>query len=72
MVVRHCYGRRRRSLGLRLYRLDNLRGLLGISRMDKVPKVWIKELFGVTKGVAEGIDEGILWWFGHVERMDDD
>ena len=44
----------------------NLRGLHVIRRMDRVPNVWIRELCGVTKGVDERIDEGVLWWFGHV------
>ena len=50
--------------------MDNLRVLLGIRRMDKIPKARIKELCKVTKGVYEKIDEGVLRWFGHVERMD--
>ena len=37
--------------------------------MDSVPNAWIRELCGV-KGLDERIDEGILWWFGHVERME--
>ena len=45
----------------------NLRGLLGIRRMDKVPNGSIKWLCGVMKGVDERIDEGVLRWFGHVE-----
>ena len=32
----------------------------------------IKELCGVRKGLDEIIDEGILWWFSHVERMERD
>ena len=40
--------------------------------MDKVPNAQIKELSGMTKGVNERIDEGVLRWFGHVERMEDD
>ena len=32
----------------------------------------IRELCGVTKGVDERIDEGVLRWFGHVERMEND
>ena len=40
--------------------------------MDKVPTAWIRQLFGVTKGVDEKIDEGILQCFGHVERMEND
>ena len=30
--------------------MDNLRGLLGIKRMDKIPNVQIRELHGVMKG----------------------
>ena len=52
--------------------MDNLRGLLGIRRMDRVPNARIRELCGVTKRVDERIDEGILRWFGHVEGMEND
>ena len=38
--------------------------------MDRFPNAWIKEFCGVTKGVNEMIDESVLRWFGHVERMD--
>ena len=50
--------------------MDNLRGLLGIRRMDRVPNALIRELCGVTKGVDESVDEGVLQWFGHVKRME--
>ena len=26
----------------------------------------------MIKGVDERIDEGVLWWFGHVERIEKD
>ena len=26
----------------------------------------------MTKGVEERVDEGVLRWFGHVERMEND
>ena len=45
---------------IRAIQMDNLRGLLGIMRMDRVPNAWIRELCGVTKGVDERIDEGVL------------
>ena len=32
---------------------------------------WIKELCGV-KGLNERIDEGMLQWFSHMERMVND
>ena len=40
--------------------------------MDVVPNAWIRELCRVTKGVHERIDEGVLQWFGHVEKMEKD
>ena len=52
--------------------MDNLRGLLGIRRMDRVLNAWIKELCGVKKGLDERIDDSVLRWFGHVERMEKD
>ena len=40
--------------------------------MDRVPNARIRELLGVTKWVDEMIDESILRWFGHVERIEID
>ena len=52
--------------------MDNLRGLLGIRRMDRVLNIQIRQLCRVTKGVDERINEGVLQWFGHLERMEND
>ena len=49
---------------VRAVQMDNLRGLLGIRRVDRVPNAWIRELCGVMKGVGERV--------GHVERMEMD
>ena len=38
-------------------------------RIDKVPNAWIRQLCGLTNGVDGKIDEVVLRWFGHVERM---
>ena len=51
--------------------MDNLRGLLGIRRMDNVLNAQMRELCGVKKGLDERID-GVLWWFGNMERMERD
>ena len=40
--------------------MDNLRGLLGIRRIDRVPNARIRELYGVKKSLDERIDEGVL------------
>ena len=52
--------------------MDNLGGLLGIRRMDKVPNAWIRQLCIMMKDVDKKIDEGVLHWYGHVERMEND
>ena len=38
--------------------------------MDKVPNAQIKQFCSVMKGVDKKIDEGVLQWLGHVERME--
>ena len=43
--------------------MDNLRGLLGIKRMDKVPNAWIRDLCGVTK-VFMVFFNGLDMWRG--------
>ena len=50
----------------------NLRKLLGIRRMNRVPNAWMRDLCGVRKGLDERIDEGILRWFGYVVRIEGD
>ena len=55
---------------IRSVQMDNLRGLLGVRRMYRVPNALIREFSGVTKEVDERIDEGVLWWFGYVKRME--
>ena len=34
-----------------------------------MPNAEIKELCGLTKLLDERIDESVLLWFGHIERM---
>src|SRR5678816_2500347 len=51
--------------------MDNLRGVLGVRRIDKMRNERIRELCGVNKGVNERINESTLRWFSHVGRMDD-
>src|SRR5678815_6092076 len=51
--------------------MDNLRGVLGVRRINKMRNELIREWCGVKKGVNERINESMLRWFGHVERMND-
>ena len=41
---------------IRAVQIENLRGLLGIKRMDKIPIARIKQLCGVSKSLDEKID----------------
>ena len=50
---------------------SRIRGLLGIRRINRILNTQIRELCNVTKGVYERID-GVLRWFSHVERMEND
>ena len=57
---------------IRVMQMDNLRGLLGIRRKDKVLNGRIRDLRGVTKVVNQRIDKGVLQRFGHVGRRGND
>ena len=50
--------------------MDNLRSVLGVRRIDRMRNERIRELCGVEKGINERINESLLSWFGHMERMD--
>ena len=52
--------------------MSNLRGLLGFRRMGRVANAEIRKLCGMTKGVDERIEDCVLQWLGHVERMEND
>ena len=53
-------GREKERSRLRVVQMDNLGGLLGIRRMNRVLNAWIRELYGVKKQVDERIDESVL------------
>ena len=57
---------------IRPVQMDNLKGLLGIKRMDGVPNTRIREFSKVKKVLDERIDDGMLRWFGQVERIEND
>ena len=57
---------------IKAVQMDKIRSFLGIRRMDRVPNARIRELCGMAKGVNERIEEDVLHWFRHVERMEHD
>ena len=44
--------------------------MVGIRRMDRFLIARIRDLWGMRKGLDERIDEGVIRWFGHEERME--
>ena len=53
-------GRKKERFKIMALQIDNLKGLLGIRRMDRMPNTKIREKSGVMKGVDERIDEIVL------------
>ena len=52
--------------------MNCLRNICGLRRIDRVPNVEIRRRCGKNVSVGQRIDQGLLRWFGHVERMGDD
>ncbi len=46
-----------------------LRSMYGVTRMDRVRNEEVRRRTGVVKELAERAEQGVLRWFGHVERM---
>ena len=59
-VIETTIWKEKEKFKIRAVQMDNLRGLLCIRRMDKVPNARIRQLCGVRKGVDEKIDEAVL------------
>ena len=59
---------RKKKPRIQAVQMDNLRGLLGIRRMDRALNAQIMEVVQSD----ERIDEGIFQWFNHVERVEND
>ena len=47
--------------------MENLRGVLGIRRIDRVLNEQIRVLYRMMKGVDEGTNKMFLQWFDHIE-----
>ena len=61
----HMYGsktKKEERSRIRAVQMDNLRGLLSIKRMDKVPNSLIRKLFGKTKGLMKMFSDGSPMW----------
>ena len=49
--------------------MNCLRNICGLKRTDRVPNVEVSRRCGKDVSVGQRIDQGVLRWFGHVERM---
>ena len=47
----------------------NVRGYCGIRRIDRIRNEEVLRMGNVSKPIVQKIDEQVLRWFGHVERM---
>ena len=52
--------------------MNCLRNICGLRRIDRVPNVEIRRRCGKNVSVSQRIDQRVLRWFGHVERMGDE
>ena len=47
-----------------------LKGLVGVSRMDRVRNEEVRRIAGIERELASRAEQRVLRWFWHVERMD--
>ena len=47
-----------------------LRSLVGVSHMDRVRNEVVRRRVVIERELASRVDQRVLRWFGHVERMD--
>ncbi len=48
-----------------------LRSICGVTRMDRVRNDEVRRRTGAVKELADRAEQGVLRWFGHVERMEE-
>ena len=48
-----------------------LRSMVGVSRMDRIRNEEMRRKAGIERTLASRVDQRVLRWFGHVERMDE-
>ena len=52
--------------------MNCLRNICGLRRIDRVRNEEIRRRCRKKASVGERMDQSVLRWFGHIERMDDD
>ena len=54
-----------------VFEMNGLRAICDLSRRDRVRNVRIREICNWNKSLVTRVEQGVLKWFGHVNRMDD-
>ena len=57
---------------LNVFEMKCLRGMAGVSRMDRVRDEVVRQRTDVEVDLATRVDMNVLGWFGHVKRMEDE
>ena len=52
--------------------MNCLRNICSVRRIDRVRNEQVRRMCGKNVGVCEKVDQSVLRWFGHVERMGDE
>ncbi|XP_076036892.1 uncharacterized protein LOC143022523 [Oratosquilla oratoria] len=55
-----------------LFEMRCLRSMVGVTRLDLVRKEEVRRRTGVVGELGDMVDERVLGWFGHVERMSEE
>ena len=48
-----------------------MRSLVRVSQMDRVRNEEVRKRAGIERELASRVDQRVMRWFGHVERMDE-
>ncbi len=57
---------------LNVMEMRGLRSMCGVTRMDRMRNEEVRRRTGFVKELAERAEQGMLRWFGHVERMEEE
>ena len=53
-----------------VFEMKCLRSLVGLSQMDRVRNEEVHRRAGIERELESRVDQRVLRWFGHVDRMD--
>jgi len=56
---------------LNVFEMKCLRSMIGVTRRDRLRNVVVRDRTGMNVEMTGRVDERVLRWFGHMERMDD-